>query len=91
MLRREPGADARLQAPQHLVSLTQLRANIADYPTTPRRRTLDGYPVVIWKDDAGAYAAVSDLAPMELDAFVAAFRKAAAKERGQTGETEGGR
>jgi anti-sigma factor RsiW len=38
-----------------------------------------------------AYAAVSDFAPMELDAFVAAFRKAAAKERGQTGETEGGR
>ena len=38
-----------------------------------------------------AYAAVSDLAPTELDAFVAAFRKAAAKERGQTGETEGGR
>jgi anti-sigma factor RsiW len=52
---------------------------------------VDGYPVVIWKDDARAYAAVSDLAPTELDAFVAAFRKAAAKERGQTGETEGGR
>jgi hypothetical protein len=34
---------------------------------------------------------VSDLAPKELDAFVAAFRKAAAKERGQTGEPEGGR
>jgi anti-sigma factor RsiW len=76
---------------QHLVSVTELRANIADYPATPRRRMLDGYPVVIWKDDARAYAAVSDLAPTELDAFVAAFRKAAAKERGQTGETEGGR
>jgi anti-sigma factor RsiW len=76
---------------QHLVSVTELRANIADYPATPRRRTLDGYPVVIWKDDARAYAAVSDLAPTELHAFVAAFRKAAAKERGQTGETEGGR
>jgi anti-sigma factor RsiW len=76
---------------QHLVSLTQLRANIADYPATPHRKTLDGYPVIIWKDDARAYAAVSDLAPTELDAFVAAFRKAAAKDRGQTGETEGGR
>jgi anti-sigma factor RsiW len=76
---------------QHLVSVTELRADIADYPATPRRKTLDGYPVIIWKDDARAYAAVSDLAPMELDAFVAAFRKAAAKERGQTGETEGGR
>jgi anti-sigma factor RsiW len=27
---------------EHLVSLTQLRANIADYPAMPRRRTLDG-------------------------------------------------
>jgi hypothetical protein len=32
------------------------------------------------------YAASSDLASTELDAFVAAFRKAAAKERGQTSE-----
>lgn len=76
---------------QHLVSVTQLRTNMAEYPATPRRKTLDGYPVVIWKDDARAYAAVSDLAPTELDAFVAAFRKAAGKERGQTGETENGR
>jgi anti-sigma factor RsiW len=76
---------------QHLVSVTELRANIADYPATPRRRTLDGYPVVIWKDDARAYAAVSDIAPAELDPFAAAFRKAVAKERGQTGEPEGGR
>ena len=70
--------------------MTQLRADIADYPATPRRRTLDGYPVVIWKDDAGAYAAVSDLAPMELDEFVAAFRKAAAKERGQQAKPRAG-
>jgi anti-sigma factor RsiW len=76
---------------QHLVSVTQLGTNNAGYPATPRRKTLDGYPVVIWKDDARAYAAVSDLAPTELDAFVAAFRKAAGKEREQTGETESGR
>ncbi len=75
---------------QHLVSVTQLRANIAGYPATPHRRMLDGYPVVIWKDDVLAYAVVSDLSLGELDTFVAAFRKAAAKERGQTGETEGG-
>src|ERR1700730_3466906 len=31
---------------QHLVSVTELRANIADYPATPRRRTVDGYPVL---------------------------------------------
>ena len=54
----------------------------------PHRKTVDGYPVVIWKDDARAYAAVSNIDPAELDAFVAAFRQAAAKERGQTGATE---
>jgi anti-sigma factor RsiW len=73
---------------QHLVSLTQLHPEVVDHLATPHRKTVDGYPVVIWKDDARAYAAVSDIAPAELDAFAAAFRKAAAKERGQTGATE---
>jgi anti-sigma factor RsiW len=73
---------------QHFISVTELRPELANYPAAPHRKTLDGYPVVIWKDDARAYAAVSDIAPADLDAFVAAFRKAAAKERGQTSATE---
>jgi anti-sigma factor RsiW len=73
---------------QHLISLTQLRPEVVNQLATPRLKTVDGYPVVIWKDDARAYAAVSDIAPAELDAFAAAFRKAAAKERGQTDATE---
>jgi anti-sigma factor RsiW len=75
---------------QHLVSVTQLRAKIADYPATPRRKTLDGYPVIIWKDDATCLCGGLRSRPNGTDAFVAAFRKAAAKERGP-GETEGGR
>ena len=50
---------------QHLVSVTQLRANIADYPATPRRKTLDGYPVAIWKYDAGCNHA-DGIASMDL-------------------------
>ena len=73
---------------QHLISLTQLRPEVVNHLATPHRKTVDGYPVVIWKDDARAYAAVSDIAPAELDAFAAAFRKATAKERGQTDPTE---
>jgi anti-sigma factor RsiW len=67
---------------EHLISVTELRRNIGDYPATPQRRTLDGYPVLRWSDGERAYEVVSDLAPAELDAFVAAFRQAAAKETG---------
>ncbi len=66
----------------HLVSVTELRPDIGEYPATPRRKTSEGYSVVVWKDQARAYAAVSDIAPAELDAFVDAFRKAVAKEEG---------
>jgi anti-sigma factor RsiW len=73
---------------EHLISVTELRANVSDYPTTPKRRALDGYPVIVWSDGERAYAAVSDLAPVELDAFVAAFRQAVARERGDAGAPE---
>ena len=79
------------QRREHLVSLTQLRADAADYSSIPQRRTTEGYPVVVWKDGARAYAAVSDISPAELDAFVEAFRKAAAREQGQGREPSGGR
>ena len=76
---------------QHLVSLTELRLAIGDYLMTPHRKIVNGYPVVVWRDDAHAYAAVSDINPADLDAFVTAFRKAVANEQGRPGETEGGR
>ncbi len=75
---------------QHFVSLTELRPAIGDYPTTPRHKTVDGYPVVVWRDDARAYAAVSDIGLAELDAFVAAFRKAVANQPEPGGGTESG-
>ncbi len=75
---------------EHLISVTELRADVGDYPAAPRRKTTEGYPVVVWKDGVRAYAAVSDIAPSELDAFVESFRKAAAKEQGQMQESGGG-
>ncbi|MGH6801573.1 MAG: anti-sigma factor family protein, partial [Methylocella sp.] len=73
---------------EHLVSVTELRAYGSEYPTTPKHSILEGYPVIVWSDGERGYAVVSDLAPAELDAFVKAFRQAAAKERGNTGALE---
>ncbi len=70
---------------EHLVSVTQLRADGSNYPATPSCRVFDGYSVVVWSDGEHAYATVSDLAPNELDAFVAAFRKAATEGRADAG------
>jgi anti-sigma factor RsiW len=67
---------------EHLISMTELRANIGDFPTAPQRRTLEGYSIVQWSDADRAYEAVSELAPTELDIFVVAFRQAMARERG---------
>jgi anti-sigma factor RsiW len=67
---------------EHLISVTEPRANIGDYRATPQRRALDGYSVVRWSDPDRAYEAVSDLAPAELDNLVAVFRQAVARERG---------
>lgn len=75
---------------EHLLTVTELRPDAVDYPTTPHQITMDGYSVVVWKEDAHAFAAVSDISPAELDAFVEAFRKAAAKEQGHGRERAGG-
>jgi anti-sigma factor RsiW len=50
----------------------------------PRRETRDGYSILEWTQGGRLYAAVSDLPPAELDAFGAAFRRAAAAEREDT-------
>jgi anti-sigma factor RsiW len=90
IIRGAPAPTLVYKRREHLISVTELRAYVADYPAAPRRKTTEGYPVVVWKDDARAYAAVSDIAPAELNAFVEAFRKAAAKEDGQMRESGGG-
>jgi anti-sigma factor RsiW len=64
----------------HLISVTERRAEGGD-AATPRHLAVEGYPVVRWSDGERAYTAVSDLSPTDLDAFVAAFRQAVAKER----------
>ncbi|WP_018268141.1 hypothetical protein [Methylosinus sp. LW4] len=64
---------------EHLVSVAELQPRSVNYPETPSLRMMEGYPVVVWKEKHRAYAAISDLSPAELEAFVAIFRQAAAK------------
>ena len=59
-------------------------ASSAERPSEPRRETRDGYSLLEWTEGGRLYAAVSDLPPAELDAFAAAFRRAAAAEREDT-------
>ena len=61
--------------------MTELRAE-GDEAAISRHLAVEGYPVVRWSDGERVYVAVSDLSPTDLDAFVAAFRRAAAKEQG---------
>ncbi len=70
---------------EHFVSVTELPSSASDYPNSPRRQSVEGYSVVVWADRARSYAAVSDIAAPELDAFAAAFRDAVAKEREDVG------
>ncbi len=65
---------------EHLISVSELRPDIAAFPTTPLSKTVDGYGVFVWRDEARAYVAVSDIAPADLGVFVKAFREAATKE-----------
>jgi len=70
---------------EHVISLTQLPARGKNWPTTPERRTQDGYPLFIWSDGDRAFAAVSDLAPGELEAFVGLYRRETARENDAKG------
>ena len=74
---------------EHLVSVAELRAESTNYPETPSLRIVEGYPVVVWKQKHRAYVATSDLPPAELEAFVAAFRQAAAKTESQPAREDG--
>ena len=79
--RQDAGSDARLSAPR----APDRAQRIAGLGAAGRKRaapaTRDGYGLVEWEDGGRLYAAVSDMPPSELDAFGAAFRRAAAAER----------
>jgi len=72
------------QRREHQIALSEIPAASAERPSEPRRETRDGYSLLEWTEGGRLYAAVSDLPPAELDAFVAAFRRAAAAEREDT-------
>ena len=73
------------QRREHQIALTEMPASSAtDASSEPRRETRDGYSILEWTEGGRVYAAVSDLPPAELDAFGAAFRRAAAAEREDT-------
>ena len=72
----------------HLISVTELRADKADDATIPRHLAVEGYPVVEVVGRGARLRGGFGSSPTELDAFVAAFRRAVAKERG--GEGGGG-
>ena len=70
--------------------MTELRAAAAKR----RSRAISRWKVIRSSGgpmDERAYVAVSDLSPTELDAFVAAFRQAAVKERGGGGGVGAGK
>jgi anti-sigma factor RsiW len=69
------------QRREHQIALSEIPAASAERPSEPRRETRDGYSLLEWTEGGRHYAAVSDLPPAELDAFAAAFRRAAAAER----------
>ena len=69
------------QRREHQLALSEMPGSSANSSTAPRPSTRGGYNLVEWEEGGRFYAAVSDLPPAELDAFAAAFRRAAAAER----------
>ena len=60
---------------EHLISLTAVpKWGGPDDGKPPSRHSRDGYTVLAWRGQDFAYSAVSDLAPMELEAFVSQWR-----------------
>jgi len=80
-----PVATLIYQRREHQIALTEMPASSAAAASSePRRETRDGYSILEWTEGGRVYSAVSDLPPAELDAFGAAFRRAAAAEREDT-------
>ena len=79
-----PVATLIYQRREHQIALTEMSPSNSDASSEPRHETRDGYSLLEWTESGRVYAAVSDLPPAELDAFGAAFRRAAAAEREDT-------
>jgi anti-sigma factor RsiW len=69
------------QRREHQLALSEMPGSSANSSSAPRASTRGGYNIAEWEDGGRFYAAVSDLPPAEVDAFAAAFRRAAAAER----------
>jgi anti-sigma factor RsiW len=70
---------------KHVISVSELPGTPAHLGLTEGHRTVKGYSTYTWSmgdtpDNKTSYVAVSDIAPGELDALAAAFRKAVAEE-----------
>jgi anti-sigma factor RsiW len=66
---------------EHLVSMTEMPPKAGEAPQAPKFGAMQGYTTARWTDGAHVFVAISDLAPVELEAFTASFRAAARKER----------
>lgn len=75
-----PVATLIYQRREHQIALSEAPGS-GDASSAPRDSTRDGYALLEWTDRGRRYVAVSDLPPAELDAFGAAFRRAAEAER----------
>lgn len=71
---------------KHVISVSELPGTPAHFGLVDGHRTIKGYSTYTWTtgdtpDNKTTYVAVSDIAPGELDALAAAFRKAVAAEQ----------
>jgi anti-sigma factor RsiW len=78
---KTPVATLIYQRREHQIALSEMPAVVSAASAAPRSGTRDGYSLLEWTDGGRLFAAISDLPPGELDAFGAAFRRAAAAER----------
>jgi len=71
---------------KHMISLTELPGTMAPFVQAETHRTVKGYSVLTWAegesaDNTTTFVAISDIAPAQLDALAAAFRKAVAEDK----------
>ncbi len=78
---KTPVATLIYQRREHQIALSEMPTSLGAAPAAPQSSVRDGYSLLEWTDGGRLFAAASDLPPAELDAFGAAFRRAAAAER----------
>ncbi len=77
----KPVATLVFQHAKHIISVSELPSALAPAKPGQVHSTVKGYSVLTWGGGAAGptYIAVSDIAPTDLDALAAAFRKAVAE------------